>query len=155
MDAVDLKATHAVGATGQGTEIRAARLPLARYRVGFEFCSLSTPFRTSYVPDRFKIVLNDRTVCSGRPVLRSLLDAEPACLCEAVLDEGRIDIELWPSKAMNDELNERFAPGQNGISSGCRRHRGFSDTCAFGSSNTFALAPWLAGQKVTPSPLSE
>ena len=96
--------------TNQGIGIRGSLLRLTRFAVVFELYSPAIVLRLSEVLSEFRIIVQDRTLYSGRAVIRSLVDAGLTVVCEATLDEGSwMDVELNPAKGDAGKLREGFA----------------------------------------------
>src|SRR5579871_4387275 len=83
-----LRDTLVFGQTSQGAEIHATLVRLTRYTAVFEIYSPSLLLRTSEVLSNFKIVVQDRTLYSGRAVVRSLVNAGLTVVCEVALTES-------------------------------------------------------------------
>jgi extracellular factor (EF) 3-hydroxypalmitic acid methyl ester biosynthesis protein len=77
-----------LGLTSQGAEIHATLLRLNRFAATFEVYSPGVVLRASEVLGNFKVVFRDRTVYSGRAVVRSLIETGLAVICEVTLNEG-------------------------------------------------------------------
>ena len=60
-----------VGLTSQGAEVHATLIRLTRFAAVFEVYNPALVLRTSEVLDNFKIIVRDRTIYSGRAVVRS------------------------------------------------------------------------------------
>jgi len=84
---------------GQGLALQATLLRFSRYQVAFEIYSPTIVLHMSEALKEFKIVLQDRTVYSGRAVVTSLVHVGPALVCEATLDESWLDLQpLLPDR---------------------------------------------------------
>ena len=81
----ELKDTLVWGQTSQGVEIHANPVRLTRYSAVFEVYSPILVLRISEVINDFKIVLQGRTIYSGRAVVRSLVNAGTGVVCEVAL----------------------------------------------------------------------
>src|ERR1700761_7881062 len=87
------KSALIVGQTSQGTEIHATIVRMTRLSVVFEIYNPALVLRTSEVISDFKIVVRDRSVYSGRAVVRSLVNAGLTVICEVTLAEtGWMDV---------------------------------------------------------------
>ncbi len=86
----------------QGLEMQGTPLKLSRYQVVFETYLASCVLRLSEVLSDFKIVVNNRTVYSGRAVISNLVNTGAVLVCEVKLDEG-----AWQDAAA-------FLPQMNG-----------------------------------------
>jgi extracellular factor (EF) 3-hydroxypalmitic acid methyl ester biosynthesis protein len=72
----------------QGMELRGSLLRLTRYLAVFEAYNPAAVLRLSEVLGDFKIIVNDRTIYSGRAVLSGLINAGTVMVCEVKLDEA-------------------------------------------------------------------
>lgn len=86
------KESFVVCQNSHGLEIQATLLRFTRYLAVFEIYS-PVVLRTSEVLSKFKIILNERLVYSGRAVVSNLVNAGSILICEATLDECWIDIQ--------------------------------------------------------------
>ena len=105
----EMKEALVVGQTSQGMEIHATLLRLTRHLAVFEIYSPTLMVRTSEVLSDFKIIVDGRTVYSGRAVLRNLIDAGPVMVCEAVLEDSWRDVDFFPPTGWQDRLRNDFA----------------------------------------------
>jgi extracellular factor (EF) 3-hydroxypalmitic acid methyl ester biosynthesis protein len=86
----------------QGVEIRASLLRLTRYVAAFEIYNPALVLRMSEVLGGFKIIINDRTIYSGRAVVSNLVNTGTVIVCEAKLDEGSFSMASFsPVEAAN------------------------------------------------------
>jgi extracellular factor (EF) 3-hydroxypalmitic acid methyl ester biosynthesis protein len=90
--------------TSQGLELRAKLVHHARHGAVFELYSVESSVRTSEVLKDFKIIVQNKTLYSGKAVVKSLLDAGSTILCEVSLEDGWVDVE--PSS--NGQLTAQF-----------------------------------------------
>lgn len=110
MNDSDVKESLVICQTNQGVEIRASLLRLTRFAVVFEVYSSAGVLRMSEVLSEFRIVVQDRTLYSGRGVIRNLVDTGLTVVCEATLDEvSWMDVALTAAKSGNGKLREEFA----------------------------------------------
>jgi extracellular factor (EF) 3-hydroxypalmitic acid methyl ester biosynthesis protein len=79
---------------GHGVENRAVVSRLTRYLTVFEVLNPATVLRVSEVLPDLRIILRDRTAYSGRAVVKNLLHAGLATLCEVTLEDHWQDIDL-------------------------------------------------------------
>jgi extracellular factor (EF) 3-hydroxypalmitic acid methyl ester biosynthesis protein len=86
------KDTLVLGQTSQGAEIHANLVRLTRYVAVFEIYNPALVLRTSEVIENFKIVVRDRTIYSGRAVVRSLVNAGLTLVCEVKLNESSFSV---------------------------------------------------------------
>ncbi len=89
----EVKDTLVIGQTSQGTEVHATLLRLTRYLAVFEVYNPGFVLRASEVLSDFKIVINDRTVYSGRAVISNLLNAGSVVVCEATLGDSWLEVD--------------------------------------------------------------
>lgn len=83
--------------TTEGFELHGALSRVTRHAVVFELYSPNVMPRFSEALEKFKIILRERVVYSGRGVVRNLLDAGNKIVCEATLNESDwadVDFEL-------------------------------------------------------------
>lgn len=103
------KDTLVVGQTSQGTEIHATIVRLTRYAAVFEIYNPALVLRMSEVITDFKIVVRDRSVYSGRAVVRSLVNAGLTVICEVTLAEtGWMDVAFAADMVGNGRLQTEF-----------------------------------------------
>jgi extracellular factor (EF) 3-hydroxypalmitic acid methyl ester biosynthesis protein len=103
------KDTLVVGQTSQGTEIHATIVRLTRYSAVFEIYNPALVLRTSEVITDFKIIVRDRSVYSGRAVVRSLVNAGLTVVCEVTLAEtGWMDVAFAADMVGNGRLQTEF-----------------------------------------------
>jgi extracellular factor (EF) 3-hydroxypalmitic acid methyl ester biosynthesis protein len=105
----EVKDTLVAGQTSQGVDIRASMVRLTRYAAVFEIYSPGLVLRTSEVISDFKIIVRDRSVYSGRAVVRSLVNAGQTIVCEVTLNEnGWTDIAFAAEMIGNGRLQAEF-----------------------------------------------
>src|SRR5215470_2151937 len=100
-----LRETLVLATSSRGTDVRGTPVRLARYGMVFESYSLGGALQTSEVLKDFRIALDDRTLYSGRAVVKALVDAGPTFLCEVELEDS------WTEPPMlyqNGHLAEEF-----------------------------------------------
>lgn len=91
------KSSFVICQSSYGLEIRGTLLRFTRHLAVFEIYTPTVVLRMSEVLSDFKVVLNDRTIYSGRAVVSNLINAGETLVCEATLDEHWINIqpESW------------------------------------------------------------
>jgi extracellular factor (EF) 3-hydroxypalmitic acid methyl ester biosynthesis protein len=105
----EIKDTLVAGQTSQGAEIHATMVRLTRYAAVFEIYNPGLVLRTSEVIDNFKIVVRDRSIYSGRAVVRSIVNAGLTIVCEVTLNEsGWMDIAFASQMVGNGRLQTEF-----------------------------------------------
>ena len=102
-----LKVSIALGTTSQGVEIRGTLVRLTRHVAVFEVYNPALVLRTSEVIENFKITVRDRTVYSGRAVVRNLVNAGLTLICEVNLNEGSFSVLSLESP--DASMRENFA----------------------------------------------
>jgi extracellular factor (EF) 3-hydroxypalmitic acid methyl ester biosynthesis protein len=106
---VEIKDSLVACQSSQGGEIRGSLLRLTRFAVVFETYNPASALRLSEVLSEFRIVVQDRTLYSGRAVVGSLVNAGLTVVCEATLDEGSwMDVAVTPDATRNGTLREQF-----------------------------------------------
>ncbi len=105
----EIKDSSVTGQTSQGVEFRASLLRLTRYLAVFEIYYPDLVLRASEVLKDFRIVFRDRTVYSGRAVIRNQLNAGLGTVCEVTLNEGSWkDLAFSPEMVANGALRKQF-----------------------------------------------
>jgi extracellular factor (EF) 3-hydroxypalmitic acid methyl ester biosynthesis protein len=74
--------------TAEGVKLHGAVSRVTRHVVVFELYNPGTTLRLSEALDKFVIVFQERTIYSGRAVVRGMVDAGTKIVCEATLDES-------------------------------------------------------------------
>jgi extracellular factor (EF) 3-hydroxypalmitic acid methyl ester biosynthesis protein len=83
----DIQENRITFKTADGVELRGTLVRLTRHIVVFELHDSSGTVRLSETLNEFKIILQSRTVYSGRAVVHKVVDAGTKALCEATLNE--------------------------------------------------------------------
>ena len=94
--------------SSHGIEIRANLLRLTRYLAAFEIYNPAIVLRSSEVLSDFRVVLNDRTIYSGRAVVSSLVNAGSALVCEARLDEASFNVASFSPAETDARVRSGF-----------------------------------------------
>jgi len=104
----ELKDSVVLGNTSQGAEIHASLVRLTRYSAVFEIYNPALVMRTSEVLENFKIVVRDRTIYSGRAIVRSLVNAGLTLICEVKLNETSFSVLsiTSPDAGVKDSFGE-------------------------------------------------
>jgi len=104
----ELKDSVVLGNTSQGAEIHASLVRLTRYSAVFEIYNPALVMRTSEVLENFKIVVRDRTIYTGRAIVRSLVNAGVTLVCEVKLNETSFSVLsiTSPDAGMKDSFGE-------------------------------------------------
>jgi extracellular factor (EF) 3-hydroxypalmitic acid methyl ester biosynthesis protein len=96
--------------TSQGLDLRGGLTRLGRFQANFEIYHPSDVLRASEVLTDFRIVAHDRTLYSGRAVIRSVVGMGGTSVCEATLDEASwIDIEFNPGMVATGALRQSLS----------------------------------------------
>ena len=95
--------------TAEGLELRGAPTRVTRHAAVFELYNPNVVPRLSEVLGEFKIVLRDRTIYSGRAVVRNVVDAGLNVVCEVTLNEVHwMDVDLGVLSQRDGRLTEEF-----------------------------------------------
>lgn len=89
-----VKESFAAFRTSQGSEVRANLLRFTRHQVALEIYHPGGVLQTSEVLHEFRIIWNDRTLYSGRAVVRTLLNTGLVTICEANLEDAWGDLDF-------------------------------------------------------------
>src|SRR2546430_9276874 len=108
MEIVTVGESLVVFRSSQGAEIRANLLRLTRHLAVFEVYNPASILQTSEVLNDFKIIYQDRTLYSGRAIVRNLISTGPVTVCEANLEESWLDVDLCLSLTSAGQLNSQF-----------------------------------------------
>ncbi len=100
--------TLAVFRSSQGVEMRGNLLRFTRYLVVFEIYNPGGILQSSEVLSDFKIIWNDRTLYSGRAVVKEVMNTGLVTVCEATLGESWLDIDFMISSGTTDQLGAQF-----------------------------------------------
>lgn len=93
----------------QGVGIRATLLRMTRYVASFEVYNPYSILQLSEVLTSFKIVIDGRTIYSGRAIISSIVNTGLLLVCEASLDEESwLDIEMLSPSVQVDRLASDF-----------------------------------------------
>jgi extracellular factor (EF) 3-hydroxypalmitic acid methyl ester biosynthesis protein len=105
----ELKNSLVVCRNSQGLEVRGTPVKLTRFAAAFEIYSPDSDLRLSEVLNEFKIVLQGKTIYSGRATVSNLVNHGPVLVCETSLDEAALaDAALNSSLAKNGPWQESF-----------------------------------------------
>jgi len=89
----------------QGAGIRATLLRMTRYFVSFEVYNPYSILQLSEVLTSFKIVIDGKTIYSGRAIISSIVNTGLLLVCEASLDEENwLDIDILSPMVQVDRL---------------------------------------------------
>jgi extracellular factor (EF) 3-hydroxypalmitic acid methyl ester biosynthesis protein len=105
-----MKSSLMVCRNGQGEELHAPLVRVTRYAAVFEVYDPGWVFRVSESLNGFSIVFQDRTVYSGRAVVRNLLNVGSETLCEVTLDETAwMELEVTHELIRSGKLRAQFS----------------------------------------------
>jgi extracellular factor (EF) 3-hydroxypalmitic acid methyl ester biosynthesis protein len=105
----DLKDTLVLGQTSQGLEVHGTLVRLTRHTAVLEVYNSAVVLRMSEVIDKFKIIVRDRTIYSGRAVVRSLVNAGLTLVCEVTLSENAwMDVAFTEEALAEGKLRDEF-----------------------------------------------
>lgn len=106
----EIKDSSVSGQTSHGVDFRASLLRLTRHLAVFEFYNPDLVLRASEVLKDFRVVFQDRTVYSGRAVIRNQLNSGLGTVCEVTLNEGDwTDFAFTPEMISTGRLREQFS----------------------------------------------
>ena len=95
--------------TAEGLEMQGMPTHVTRHTVVFELYNPSVTPRFSEVLSEFKIILQDRTIYSGRSVVRNVVNVGSTVVCEVTLNETHwMEVEAGLNMAHNGQLVEEF-----------------------------------------------
>jgi extracellular factor (EF) 3-hydroxypalmitic acid methyl ester biosynthesis protein len=105
----DVKESLVTFQTADGLEMQGVPSHVTRHLVVFELYNPTGAPRLSEVLSGFKIVLQGRTIYSGRVVVRNVVNTELKVVCEATLNEAHwINFDLSLVSQHNGQLAEEF-----------------------------------------------
>ena len=81
----------------QGTELTANLLRIKRYSVVFEVYNPYSILQLSEVLSDFRIMASRRLLYDGKAVVSNLLNTGIVLVCEAMLDEGWVEVDFLSS----------------------------------------------------------
>jgi extracellular factor (EF) 3-hydroxypalmitic acid methyl ester biosynthesis protein len=90
------------GVNSQGLQIQGTLTRLGRHQAAFDVYAPSVVLLMSEVLSDFRIVLDERTVYSGKAVVSNLVNAGSLLACEVSLDESWLDLGSLSSGAKPD-----------------------------------------------------
>lgn len=93
----------------QGVGIRATLLRMTRYVASFEVYNPYSILQLSEVLTAFKIVIDGKTIYSGRGIINSIVNTGLLLVCEASLDEESwLDVDILSPSIQVDRLTGEF-----------------------------------------------
>jgi extracellular factor (EF) 3-hydroxypalmitic acid methyl ester biosynthesis protein len=105
----DVKESQVTFQTAEGTELRGTPVRVTRHSAAFELYNPGIAPRLSEVLGGFQIILQGRTVYSGRAVVSNVVDVGSKAVCEATLDDARwLDVSADLIARCDNQLVEEF-----------------------------------------------
>jgi extracellular factor (EF) 3-hydroxypalmitic acid methyl ester biosynthesis protein len=134
----------------QGTELTANLLRIKRYSVVFEVYNPYSILQLSEVLSDFRIMASRRLLYHGKAVVSNLLNTGIVLVCEAMLDEGWVEVDFLSgvSTASPDgggDLASQFATFMGEWKSANRVHDPFKLVVADLASTLSGVQQWLTG----------
>jgi extracellular factor (EF) 3-hydroxypalmitic acid methyl ester biosynthesis protein len=104
-----VKESHVAFHTAESAELRGTLTRLTRHAVVFELYNPGASLRLSEALDKFAIVFQERTIYSGRAVVRNVVSTGSNVICEAMLNEADWrDVDLDLMLKCDDRLVDEF-----------------------------------------------
>jgi extracellular factor (EF) 3-hydroxypalmitic acid methyl ester biosynthesis protein len=94
--------------TSQGYTVRATPLRITRDVVAFEVYNPYSILQLSEVLQEFRIIVNEHLIYGGRATVSSLVNTGSLLVCEATLDEGWLDVDLFSLVTEPRKLRKDF-----------------------------------------------
>jgi extracellular factor (EF) 3-hydroxypalmitic acid methyl ester biosynthesis protein len=134
----------------QGTELTANLLRITRYSVVFEVYNPYSILQLSEVLSDFRIMASRRLLYNGKAVVSNLLNTGIVLVCEAMLEEGWVEVDFLSgvSAAEADpgiDLASQFAGFMSEWKSANRVHDPFKLVVADLASTLSGVQQWLTG----------
>lgn len=102
------KDSFIISRNSQGLELRGSVLRMSRYLVVFEVYNPYSLLQLSEVLTELQIFINDRLAYHGRAVVSNLVNTGIMLVCEAAIDEGWIDVDLFSPRQLQERLAQEF-----------------------------------------------
>ena len=137
----------------QGTELTANLLRIKRYSVVFEVYNPYSILQLSEVLSDFRIMASRRLLYHGKAVVSNLLNTGIVLVCEAMLDEGWVEVDFLSSvaggtAASGGDLSGQFANFMGEWKSANKVQDPFKLVVADLSSMLSGVQHWLTGVDV-------
>jgi extracellular factor (EF) 3-hydroxypalmitic acid methyl ester biosynthesis protein len=138
----------------QGIELTANLLRIKRYSVVFEVYNPYSILQLSEVLSDFRIMASRRLLYQGKAVVSNLLNTGIVLVCEAMLDEGWVEVDFLSSVAGSSALNGssdlcgQFASFMGEWKSANQVHDPFKLVVADLASMLSGVQHWLTGVDV-------
>ena len=136
----------------QGTELTANLLRIKRYSVVFEVYNPYSILQLSEVLSDFKIMASRRLLYNGKAVVSNLLNTGIVLVCEAMLDEGWVEVDFLAGitaelgqNAQNTDLRSQFSDFMGEWKVGNEVQDPFKIVVADLSSMLSGVQHWLTG----------
>ena len=105
----DVKESQVTFQTVEGVKLCGTPVRVTRHVTVFELYNPSVTPRFSEALGEFQIILQGRTIYSGRAVIRSVMDAGTKMICEATLNETSwMELEFVNSALRKSEFSGKF-----------------------------------------------
>ncbi len=134
----------------QGTELTANLLRIKRYSVVFEVYNPYSILQLSEVLSDFRIMASRRLLYHGKAVVSNLLNTGIVLVCEAMLDEGWVEVDFLASVAADTtgDLSSQFTAFMGEWKSANRVQDPFKLVVADLASMLSGVQHWLTGVDV-------
>jgi len=134
----------------QGTELTANLLRIKRYSVVFEVYNPYSILQLSEVLSDFRIMASRRLLYHGKAVVSNLLNTGIVLVCEAMLDEGWVEVDFLSSVAASTsgDLSSQFKAFMNEWKSANQVQDPFKLVVADLASMLSGVQHWLTGVDV-------
>lgn len=136
----------------QGTELTANLLRIKRYSVVFEVYNPYSILQLSEVLTDFRIMASRRLLYNGKAVVSNLLNTGIVLVCEAMLDEGWVEVDFLAGitaelgqDAGNTDLKSQFADFMSEWKTGNEVNDPFKIVVADLASMLSGVQHWLTG----------
>ena len=134
----------------QGTELTANLLRIKRYSVVFEVYNPYSILQLSEVLADFRIMASRRLLYHGRAVVNNLLNTGTVLICEAMLDDGWVEVDFLsgvnPSAhGAGSDLPSQFASFMSEWKSANNVHNPFKIVVADLANLLSGVQTWLTG----------
>ena len=137
----------------QGTELTANLLRIKRYSVVFEVYNPYSILQLSEVLSDFRIMASRRLLYHGKAVVSNLLNTGIVLVCEAMLDEGWVEVDFLSgvsgsAVSSDGDLSNQFANFMSDWRNANQVHDPFKLVVADLSSMLSGVQHWLTGVDV-------
>jgi extracellular factor (EF) 3-hydroxypalmitic acid methyl ester biosynthesis protein len=134
----------------QGTELTANLLRIKRYSVVFEVYNPYSILQLSEVLSDFRIMASRRLLYHGKAVVSNLLNTGIVLVCEAMLDEGWVEVDFLSGVSSGNptasgDLSTQFASFMGEWKSANKVHDPFKLVVADLASMLSGVQHWLTG----------